>query len=471
MYRLNDTIIAVASPTSDQRVIIRISGRQTVQLLKNLCKPPITTTKSSIVHCSVMVCTGLKIDATVYLFFAPHSYTGQDVAEIHIRTNSTVIETLMQSLLANNDLPVRMAGPGEFTARAYLNGKMDLTQAEAVNEIIVSSNRSQLAACENLLEGRLSQTIAKLRNELLDCLSLIEAGLDFSTEDIQFITCPQAVQRLTYIRHELQNLLSGSITYEQVLDMPSVGIAGATNAGKSSLGNKLLAAERSIVSSRHRTTRDVLKAILTLKHCRCVLFDCAGLIKSPDNILDELAQQAAIEAFAKSSLVLFCVDASKSDYRRDIAVRELIEPQAVIAVATKADLLPNEALANRIQKLNKLFDTRFIPTSTITDAGLELLRTTIGNKLVKLTFGSTKPIRNQLSETANSGAALTARHKQAVTEATEHISAAIAELKASNDEIAAMLLRAACHGLSGIQQQNIDEKILQNIFQRFCVGK
>jgi len=348
---------------------------------------------------------------------------------------------------------------------------MDLTQAEAVNEVIASSNRAQLAASEKLLEGRLARTTSELHTNIVDCLSLIEAGLDFSTEDIEFITRPEAIERLTSIRRQLRELISGTITYEQIIDLPSVGIAGTTNAGKSSLLNKLLGTERSIVSSHHKTTRDILTSMLTLDHCSCVLFDCAGLIESPDNILDELTQQAAIEALGKSSLVLFCVDASKNDYHGDMTVRKLIQPRNMIAVATKTDLLSQEVLADHIQKLNNLFDAAFIPTDTKTKTGLKLLRSTIDSKLLELAPGSKATPENRLFETANFGAALTARHKNTVTEAAEHISTAIEELKVSNDEIAAMILRAACQSLSGIEQQAIDDQILQNIFRRFCVGK
>jgi len=395
MYQLNDTIIAVSSPTSNQRAIVRITGPQTIPLLSSMCKPSISQTKPGITCASVLICPDLRLDATIYLFIAPHSYTGEDVAEIHLQTNSSVIETLMQSLLAKNDLPVRLAEPGEFTARAYLNGKMDLTQAEAVNEVIASSNRAQLAASEKLLEGRLARTTSELHTNIVDCLSLIEAGLDFSTEDIEFITRPEAIERLTSIRRQLRELISGTITYEQIIDLPSVGIAGTTNAGKSSLLNKLLGTERSIVSSHHKTTRDILTSMLTLDHCSCVLFDCAGLIESPDNILDELTQQAAIEALGKSSLVLFCVDASKNDYHGDMTVRKLIQPRNMIAVATKTDLLSQEVLADHIQKLNNLFDAAFIPTDTKTKTGLKLLRSTIDAALSTANYSNWHPAPKQ----------------------------------------------------------------------------
>jgi tRNA modification GTPase len=360
-----------------------------------------------------------------------------------------------------------MAGPGEFTARAYLNGKIDLAQAEAVNEIIVSSNRFQLAAAEKLLCGRLAETTEKIRSDLMDCLSLIEAGLDFSGEDIEFLTEAEAVRRLSDIQRELEQLLAGSIACESTLDLPAVGIAGVPNAGKSSLLNKLMACERSIVSPERKTTRDVLTNVLTLRHCRCVLFDCAGLIVKAENILDELAQQAAVKSLQDSSIVVFCVDISKADWVEDISIRGLIEPKFLIPVAAKSDLLSEGILANRIAKLNKLFSVNFLPTSAQTGIGLEQLRDTIDEKLIETALGSGR--RGTAGREA-SLIALTARHRQAVTDAIEDVGQALNELEAGNEEVTAMLLRAAYQSISDIQQ-HVDEEILERIFSRFCIGK
>jgi tRNA modification GTPase len=420
----------------------------------------------------VRICPELKLDAKLYLFFAPNSYNGEDVAEIHIYTNSSVTEVLLANLLDTRDISVRMAGPGEFTARAYLNGKMDLTQAEAVNEIIVSSNRYQLAASEKLLAGRLAQTVSKARAEIMDCLGLLEAGLDFSGEDIEFITPAQAVQRLGKTKGELEQLNSGSITYEQVVDLPAVGIAGATNAGKSSLLNILLGQPRSIVSDSRKTTRDVLTGTLTLEHTRCIIFDCAGLVVSPSDILDALAQQAAVEALRNSSVVLFCVDVSKDDYNEDVAIRKLFDPRMLIAAATRSDLLAEPELTARLSKLRTAFGCDFIPISSKTGNGLKLLCRTLDKALLGLVLGQDKTAtlsQGSLSEV--SAPALTARHKKAMTEAMDYLDSAAGEILSGNDEVAAMMLRGACRWLSGIEQQNMDDQVLEQIFSRFCIGK
>jgi tRNA modification GTPase len=449
-------------------VIVRISGPDTIKKINQIFRPMIDAERGTrLVAGSIVVDEELRIDAQLYLFFAPYSYTGETVAEIHLYTNLSITGALLEGLLSKG---LRMAGPGEFTARAYLNGKIDLAQAEAVNEIIVSSNRFQLAAAEKLLSGKLAETTEKIRSELMDCLSLIEAGLDFSGEDIEFITKAEAVQRLSVVKSELERLLSDSIGCESTLDLPAVGIAGVPNAGKSSLLNKLAGYERSIVSAHRKTTRDVLTSLLTLRHCRCVMFDCAGLVATAENILDELAQQAAIESLQNSSTVVFCVDISKADWAEDISIRGLIEPEALIPAATKCDLLCEDVLTKRLAELGELFGADFIVTSAKDGAGIEQLKDMLDERIIELAFGGGKRgTRDEKRET--SLIALTARHRQAVTEAIENVGESISELKAGNNEVAAMLLRAAYQSISGIEQQHVDEEILDRIFSRFCIGK
>jgi len=469
MYDLSDTIVVVSSPAAGQRAIVRITGPDTIDTCEKIFSPPIPKETSALIAGSIAIDHELRIDAKLYLFLSPHSYTGDDVAEIHIHTSASVVEALMGDLLGRG---LRMAGPGEFTARAYLNGKIDLAQAEAVNEVVMSSNKFQLDAAEKLLSGRLAETTAKVRSAMMDCLSLIEAGMDFSGEDIEFITRPEAVRALAEIKGELEQLLSASISYESVIDLPAVGIAGAPNAGKSSLLNKLLGKPRSIVSHRRKTTRDVLTGLLTLAHCRCVLFDCAGLTRAPNNILDELAQQAAIEALRNSSVVVFCVDISKPDWSEDTAIRKLTEPEVLIPVAAKSDLLSEKVLAKRLAELNELFAAEFLPISAETGAGIELLRDTIDRKIIELALGSgMRDARYEIRDTRY-GLALTARHRQAVTDAIENVGESINELKAGNDEVTAMMLRAAYQAISDIESAGrIDDEILERIFSHFCIGK
>jgi tRNA modification GTPase len=397
------------------------------------------------------------------------------LAEIHIYASACLVEALVQDLLSRG---LRPAGPGEFTARAYLNGKLDLAQAEAVNEVISSSNRLQLEAAENLLRGRLTKAADEIHSALLDVLSLIEAGLDFSGEDIEFIGTQEAVQRLVVIQQNLEELLAGSIRCETLIDLPAVGIAGAPNAGKSSLLNALLGWERSIVSPQPRTTRDVLSGVLTTTRLnssksdrfQCVLFDCAGLVLKPDGTLDELAQHAAIEALQRCSAVLFCIDATKLDPREDLAIRSLIQPKSILHVATKSDLLSAEELSKRTRELAGLFQAEFLPVSSQTSHGLAHLLDALEKSTTAGAGGHNPPHRLPAPDGA-SFPALTARHRQAVTEAMESVRQAAAQVNHGNEEVAVMMIRSACQSLAQIEHQALDEQVLDRIFSRFCIGK
>jgi tRNA modification GTPase len=451
MYNASDTIAAISSPSYDHRVILRISGPETINILNQIFTPAVSGNPG--------IASGkiLNLDCVVYFFRQPHSYTGDDLAEIHLWANQAVIELLLERLLI---FGVRLASPGEFTARAYLNGKIDLAQAEAVNEVITCSNTFQLAAAENLLAGQFGHTTEKIRSTILDCLSRLEAGLDFSAEDIGPTNQLELISALGQTTNHLRELLAGSINSESTLDLPAVGIAGAPNAGKSTLLNKLLGRQRSIVSHHRKTTRDVLTGEIIIGNCRCVLFDCAGLTTNPETILDELAQQAAIQTLQNVMVVIFCVDSSKLDLSEDLYVRKLIAPKQLIPIATKCDLLSQPLIAEKTSQLKSLFDCNFLPVSAHSNAGLDKLKAQITERIITVT-----------PEDGKYSIALTARHRQDVTSAIADLEKAVDELKAGNNEIAAMMLRTSHSQLANIEQHNIDEQLLDRIFSRFCIGK
>jgi len=451
MYNPADTIVAVSSPSNDHRVIVRITGLQTLEILNQVFTPAVSG-KPGITSGKI-----LNLDSVVYLFRQPHSYTGDDLAEIHLWANTSITEAMMEQLLA---LGVRPAEAGEFTARAYLNGKIDLAQAEAVNEIITCSNTFQLAAAENLLAGQFGLTKDKISGTILDLLSRLEADLDFSAEDIEPQNTADIIKTLNETVNQLKELLAGSVRCESTLDLPAVGIVGAPNAGKSTLLNKLLGRQRSIVSHERKTTRDVLTGELTLSGCRCILFDCAGLTTQADTILDELAQQAAIEALRNALVVIFCVDIAKPDWSEDLAIHHLINPNQLIPIATKTDLLSERDISERTSKLKSLFGCDLLPVSTHMGTGIDKLKTEIAKRVITATSGHSKY-----------GVALTSRHRQSLVSAVENLNQAIDEIKAGNDEVAAMLLRTAHNALSNIEQHNLNEQVLDRIFSRFCIGK
>ncbi|HON92247.1 MAG TPA: tRNA modification GTPase [Sedimentisphaerales bacterium] len=504
MHDLNDTIVAVSSASGGVRSIVRVSGPEAVSICGKIFQPsPRGQThnrQSALEHRAILpgcvhISDALSVDALLYSFLSPRSYTGQDLIELHVHAGPCLVEALLERLLAAG---CRLAGPGEFTARAYLHGKLDLAQAEAVNEIVHSSNLLQLEAAERLLGGRLTDQTGEIRTMLLDLLSLIEAGLDFSGEDIEFLPADQAVARLAKIQGSLEDLLAASIRCQTLMDLPSVGIAGAPNAGKSSLLNALLGWERSIVSPQAGTTRDVLTAVMkttsrvncqgsrdesrsaahptsnlkleTSNSFQCVLFDCAGLIRAPACVLEELAQRAAIEALQRCTLVLFCVDSAKADWSEDLAIRTLIRPGRVIYVATKSDL------NCRSEDLSEVFGAKFLAVSATTRAGLEELVQAIRREVCRRgdAYATVPDPSTPHGVATNEGTGvltLTARHRQAVTEAVENVRQAITEVRQGREEVAAMMIRAACEAISGIEREPLDEQILERIFSRFCVGK
>lgn len=475
MYNPGDTIAAVSSPANDHRVIIRISGPETINILNKIFTPLVAGNPG--------IASGkiINLDATVYLFRQPRSYTGDDLAEIHLWANQAITEALMEKLLA---LGARPASAGEFTARAYLNNKIDLTQAEAVNEVITASNTFQLAAAENLLTGRLGRLSKIICESILDLLSRLEADLDFSTEDIAPANKADIIAKLSEIINRLNDLLANSIRSESTLDLPAVAIAGTPNAGKSTLLNKLLGRHRSIVSHERKTTRDVLTGEFELPGCRCILFDCAGLL-APSNIegitkadtqrcdgpasetvIDELAQQAAIEAIRNAMIVVFCVDIIKPDWAEDLAIRRLINPSHLITIAAKTDLLSEKDTAERLSKLKSLFGCDFLPVSAHSGAGIDKLKAEMTEQIIAATSGHGKAASED-----KYGIALTARHRQTLNNAIHDIVQAEKEIKAGSEELAAMMLRTAYNQLSNIEQHNIDEQVLDRIFSRFCIGK
>lgn len=497
MYNPEDTIVAVSSADSGARVILRLSGSRAMEVCRAVFQPGqcedrrrgewdevLTLDARAQLLCgTVSVDSELHVDGYLYSFFAPHSYTGQDVVEMHLLANRAVVQYLIERLLG---MGLRMAEAGEFTARAYLNGKLDLSQAEAVNEIIVGSNSYQLSAAEKLLSGRLSQMTGQIRSGLLELLGLIEAGLDFSGEEIEFISRAEAVGRAERVRNELEQLLAGSITYEAVIDMPSVGIAGAPNAGKSSLLNSLLERKRSIVSHERKTTRDVLTGVLSLDHCDCVVFDCAGLVTDPHDVIDELAQEAALGALGHSSLMLFCVDASRGVgevggdlWREDMRLWSLVcglGSAEIVAVASKCDLVSPEDLDGQLAVMGELFGVEFVAVSCENGIGMESLRMIIDRKLVNARASAEAGGQNHAAISDGTGGmvGLTARHRQVVGSAVENTGQAAEQLEIGNDELAALLLRAAYEDLGEVDRPgtgHVDEQILDEIFGRFCVGK
>ena len=457
MYNLTDTIAAFSSsPTSDTIYhIIRISGPSALDIISTVAVEPLSDTHMRLVNTKLTLEPDLTLDATLYIFRSPHSYTGDDLIELHLLCPQPIARAVLSLLFTNGARP---AQPGEFTSRAYMNGKLDLAQAQAVAQIITATNTIQLRAAQQLLKGAFQAKLSHIQNDLLDILSLLEASLDFSQDDIEFITADQLAQRNTAIVAQIKDLLENSLPARQLLALPSVAIAGSSNAGKSSLFNALLRKSRSIVSHELATTRDVLTEILKLEHAHCAIFDCAGLLSAPSSPIDQLAESAARDAIAAADLVIFCVDASASDFSADLALYRSINPNNTIFCATKSDL-PNAA--KNIELLRKTFNADFIPASSLTAQNLPAILSRIDSALA----ASGDNISSQLI-------ALDNRQRISLKTALDDLNQIFELLKSDNRPVISMLIRDAYGTLSEISQPHtLDEAVLDRIFSKFCIGK
>lgn len=461
---MEDTIAAVSTAAvpvgAAGRTIVRVSGPEAYRVIAALLSEPVQFGKNRVVECGVRLDEDLVIAGRLYCFVEPHSYTGQDLCELHLEAGAPVVEALMERLFRQ----ARPAGPGEFTQRAYLNGKVDLTQAEAVAEIIAAANMAQLEAAQRLLQGRFSETIGAVRDRILDLLGQLEAGLDFSEEEIEFVSSGEAQEQVAGFIAPLEGLLEGSVRCERIIDLDSVGLAGVPNAGKSSLLNALLGRARSIVSAEEATTRDVLTGVLGLGRVDCVLFDCAGLMPAErqKTLIDQLSHEASLEALNGAGVVVFCVDAAREDFAADVRMREQIAATGVIYAATKTDLLTENELRQRLKKLRSAFGAEFLAISAKTGAGLDNLRDGIESGLLAL---RAKDAERQDRQAINQ------RHRQHLEEAVKALENCAEEIDNESQEVAAMFLRQAYEVLGGLERENVDEAILERIFSRFCIGK
>lgn len=470
MYSLDDTIAAVSSPSllpgRPGRIIIRISGAGAFSIFTHpSLKFQFRSTEGAALNqrgisaFRVELACGVWADGKAYCFTSPASYTGQNLVELHVWGAQPVVEAIYGTVLQAG---IRQAGPGEFTQRAYLNGKMDLSQAEAVMHIVSAGNEGQIGAAQRLLQGGLAATIQRIQKQTFELLSLLEAGLDFAEEDIEFIGPQQACERIGLLSQEIQRLLDGAVRCEELMELPSVGLVGAPNAGKSSLMNALTGTSRSIVSDVEGTTRDVLTALLELSSGACVLFDCAGLKSRQDDMLDELARQSAIQAIGAATVILFCVDLTCDNLETSKEIFSHLSGHHLIGIATKSDLISFEELPSRVDFLMHTFGIAFLAVSSKLRAGMEALKTILPQLILSAQAGQAESDR---------GIAINLRHRQKLQSALKHLAEAAEEMNTGRTEIAAMLLRKVHQELGGLEHEHLDERILDVIFSRFCIGK
>ncbi|MBP9901483.1 MAG: tRNA uridine-5-carboxymethylaminomethyl(34) synthesis GTPase MnmE [Verrucomicrobia bacterium] len=455
----DDTIAAIATPLGEGGLaVIRISGAQAlavadktfVPIGKNSTKPSAAT--SHTIHYGRMVRAGQTVDEVLCAVLrAPRTYTREDVVEITCHGGILATKTVLDTVLENG---ARLALPGEFTQRAFLNGRLDLTQAEAVADLIHSRTDLALRAANEQLAGKLSARINQLRDDLMHTLAHIEAHLDFPEEDIAPNTRTQLelqlVGGLAFMEELLRTAREGQILRRGI----RAAIVGRPNAGKSSLLNQLLGHDRAIVSHIAGTTRDTIEETANVRGIPVVFIDTAGLREAQNEIEREGIRRSR-ESLARAELILHVLDAAEPLTPADEVLLAEFAGKPRILVRNKADL--------PIQ-LNALARTRHAPVvdvSCTTGHGLEALK----DAIKALVWSGA--ITNEMAQVT-----INSRHQDALRRARESTSLALENLRADASlEFVALDLRLAANAVGEIVGKTNTEDLLDTIFRQFCLGK
>jgi tRNA modification GTPase len=508
---LDDTIAAISSATGPApRMILRLSGPSALQITQTLT--PISNPTPNSAHRVTLYLANLSTPASLFIFLHPKSYTAQDLIEFHIPGNPLLAKLLLDHIIAAG---ARLADPGEFTARAFFAGKLDLSQAEGVAAAIGAQTEDQLAAARQLMAGELSRRLAPIMESLAQTLSLVEAGIDFSEEDIHFIDASQLGQSVLEILGQLGDLRDKSAQFESMSRQPTIVLTGRPNAGKSTLLNALSLQPRSIVSDHPGTTRDILSAEVTLPRGKIKILDVAGLedqAAAPDTtqpraanssralgssppppargehrrtVLRGRAGEGADAPLRESAATPAHPSpvpplAQVEQQMRSQALRALEEADAVVLVidvtdqrpplrllrapnlivASKSDLLagaPNSPHPAHSALPISALPISALPISALTGSNLDALRT----HLDTLAFATDSPGNTLV---------LTSRHRHCIDNAAAFL-AHLVNGDTFAPELAAAELRSALDALGQILGQVTPDDILGKVFATFCIGK
>jgi len=461
MFSTSDTIVAVSSAAGRaSRSIVRLSGPRAVALAEGVFSEPLAELGGFRAVTGRLRLAGpepVEVPTRAYVFRAPRSYTRQDVVELHV-PGEVVAAMACAALVAAGARP---AEPGEFTARAFLTGRVDLARAEAVADIIDAEADAQLRSAVGVLGGALSRLCTPAAEILTDVLALAEASIDFASEQIELAPPADLARRVRDVAARLGDALSAAGAWAPASAEPRVAIAGRPNAGKSSLLNALSGTDRAIVSAMAGTTRDVLTAPADLAGCEAMLLDAAGLDVT-DDPLERAAHAAARDAVAAADAVVFVADASAGDPARQAElleeVRSLNTRAPVVVVANKADLQADSS------HLTGRLGGPLLPVSAVTGEGLEALRRRLGEHLADLA----PPGGGELL--------LHERQRRQIARSAEAAGRAADLLAAAGEvadvaELAAVELREALDALKELTGEVVSEDVLASIFARFCIGK
>jgi tRNA modification GTPase len=460
-HHADDTIAAIATPAGVGGIgVIKVSGPSAWAIGRRLFQPA----RAQEEICShrlyhghlVEPDTGRAVDEVLTSFMrAPHTYTREDVVEINCHSGMAVLERILEIVLRSG---ARLAEPGEFTRRAFVNGRIDLTQAEAVVDVIHSKTKRSLDLASEHLRGALQAIISDLRSRLLQVLATVEAAIDFPDEDIEAAEGAELAEALrTRVLGPIADLLAGYEDGRILREGLAVIIAGKPNVGKSSLLNALLRSNRALVTPIPGTTRDAIEEGFNLRGLPIRLVDTAGL-RAADNLVEELGMALTRERLARSDLILLVMDRSAPLTSEDFQVAEELGDKPRITVLNKSDLERHPDFT----QVDTLFPGEtVVEISALRGDGMEALkdavfRTVLGRRL----------------DTETSVVAPNLRHKLCLNRTQQAVKRAIDLLQAqATVELVAVELQEALAHLGEIIGMTTSEDVLDQIFSRFCIGK
>ena len=459
MYQ-EDTIAAISTPINEGGIgIIRISGPDAVKVASSLFRsaafdPRVPQSHRLYYGTIVDPQDSSSIDEVLLTcMLAPRSYTREDIVEINCHSGLTVLRKILELVIQSGARP---AEPGEFTKRAFLNGRIDLAQAEAVIDIIEAKTEASLKIASSQLQGGLSAKLHALRDALIDITSHVEASIDFPEEDIDLHDARENEHKLAAIREELQSL---SATYNEGklyrLGVKTI-IVGKPNVGKSSLLNALLGEVRALVTPVPGTTRDFIQETISIRGIPLVLQDTAGLHAGNDEI-EKMGMALTRARLSEAELVLFIIDASQQLDERDQAIMNELSSRQVIAVLNKEDLPP----AVSPEQVQKLLPCPAVSISARFGSGIDQLQELIYQTLLSSPHSS-----------ASDSIITNARQQDALVRTTAAVASAQQAVRESiAPELIAIDLHAALQALGEITGETTADDILERIFASFCIGK
>jgi tRNA modification GTPase len=462
VIREGDTIAAVATAPGECGIgIVRISGPEAIgiadRVFRSVSGRPLKELPGRRMNYGYIFNPddGEKIDEVlVAAMKAPHTYTREDIVEVHCHGGNVAVRKILETILS---MGARLAQPGEFTKRAFLNGRIDLSQAEAVMDIISSKSEMGLKTAVSQLEGGLSKQLEGIKDKLLYIMSRIEASIDFPEHDIEEVTRDDLIQETRSAIDMVEGLLSTSSTGKIVREGLSTAIIGKPNVGKSSLLNALLRENRAIVTEIPGTTRDVIEEYLNLRGVPLKLIDTAG-IRQTDDLVESIGVEKTREYLGSADLVLLMLDAGRPLSEEDRIIIDIIKGKRVIVLINKTDL----EIRLEIEEIEKRFSERpVIYMSLARGTGLDVLEDTI----YKMVFSD--EIR-----TGDTVMVTRVRHEDCLRRAKKSLSDAVAAMGNKLPvDLVSIDIKAALEALGEITGDNITEEIIDRIFHDFCIGK